>query len=109
MKAIKSVLRHVALVSIALAAGAIGMIAQNSMPAPGAGGGGGNSMPAPGSGGSFNPGPPNGIGWNPGPPAPSNWGSPWNPGWNSYTGPIIINTPLSSPDWQNTGTPTVIA
>ncbi len=55
------------------------------------------------------PAPPNGIGWNPGPPAPPNWGSPWNPGWNSYTGPIIVNTPLASPDWQNTGVTNVIA
>ena len=111
MKAIGGWMRHLAVLSVALAFGGIGIIAQNSLPAPGSGGslGGGNSMPAPGSGGSFNPAPPNGIGWNPGPPSPANWGSPWNPGWNSYTGPIIVNTPLSSPNWQNTGVTNVVA
>lgn len=81
-----------------IAAGAIPAVAQNSFPAPGSGG---NSMPAPGSGGSFNPGPPAGPGGGPG------WGNPWGPGWNS--GPMIINTPLSSPVWQNSGSTNVVA
>lgn len=110
---IKSYMRHIGVFTVALALGALGVIAQNSMPAPGSGGSfggrGGNSMPAPGSGGSFNPAPPNGIGWNPGPPAPSNWGAPWSPGWNSYNGPIVVNSPLSSPDWQDSGVTTVVA
>ncbi len=106
-KNIISILSNIGVVGIALMFGVFGMIAQNSMPAPGSGGGfgGGTSMPAPGSGGSFNPAPSNGIGWNPGPAAPSNWGSPWNPG----PAPIIVNTPLSSPNWQNSGVTTVIA
>lgn len=112
-KNIKSYIRHIGVFTVALALGALGVIAQNSMPAPGSGGSfggrGGNSMPAPGSGGSFNPAPPNGIGWNPGPPAPSNWGAPWSPGWNSYNGPIVVNSPLSSPDWQDSGVTTVVA
>lgn len=107
----KEVVRHLLIIALAALAGICVSLAQNSMPAPGSGGsfGGGNSMPAPGSGGSFNPAPPNGIGWNPGPPPPANWGSPWNPGWNNYNGPIIVNAPLSSPDWQNVGTTNVIA
>lgn len=68
-----------------------------------------NSMPAPGSGGSFTPRPSNGIGWNPGPAAPpSNWGNPWGPGWGSSP-TIIVNTPLSSPNWQNSGVTNVVA
>lgn len=71
--------------------------AQNSFPAPGTGSGGGSSFPAPGAGGGFHPGPPN-------------WGNPWNtPGWNTWNGPIIINTPMSSPDWQNAGQMNVVA
>ena len=66
------------------------------------------SAPRPGTGGSFNPGPPNGIGWNPGPAYPGAWGSPWyNNG--GFGGQIIINTPLSSPDWQNSGSTNVVA
>ncbi len=109
-KNITSFMRHIGIVIVAVAIGAIS-VAQNSMPAPGSGGsfGGGNSMPAPGTGGSFNPNPPNGIGWNPGPLGPSGWGSPWGPGWNSYNGPIVVNAPLSSPDWQNSGVTTVVA
>ena len=109
-KALGGFFRHICVIAIALGAGALGLIAQNSMPAPGMGSAPqGNSMPRPGAGGSFNPAPANGIGWNPGPSAPANWGSPWNPGWNSYMGPMIVNTPLSSPDWQNNGTTNVIA
>lgn len=67
-----------------------------------------NSAPAPGSGGTFNPAPANGIGWNPGPQAPPAWGSPWGPGFSSSP-TIIVNTPLSSPTWQNSGITKVIA
>ena len=66
--------------------------------APGSPSGLGNGpAPAPGSG-IYNPGAP-----TPPPPQPGNWGSPWN------NGPLIINTPLSSPDWQNNGYTTVMA
>lgn len=75
--------------------GLLPTLAQNSLPAPGTGG---NSMPAPGTGSSFNPGPPAGS-----------WGNPWNsPGWNTWNGPMIVNTPMSSPNWQNAGTMNVI-
>ncbi len=77
----------------AMAMGIAGMSAQNSFPAPGAGG---NSAPAPGAGGAFTPnGGPGGPGFGPGPGA---WGSPWgNPG-----------GPLSGPNWTNAGRMTVI-
>ena len=74
-----------------------------------------NSAPAPGSGGSFTPAYPGGMtggpGWNnPGPPPPSNWGSPWGGGWYGWNSSptIIVNTPLSSPSWQNSGVTTVV-
>ena len=100
--------------------------AQNSAPAPGTGGfpqGPGPVISAPGSpsglggpnanipvnpnGGAAGqgpaPAPGSGI-YNPGPqtPPPPGWGSPWG-------GPMVVNTPLSSPNWQNSGTETVIA
>lgn len=84
-----------------------GLSAQNSFPAPGSGSGGnggfgGNSMPAPGTGSRP-------AYQTPPPPPPSNWGNPWNtPGWNSWNGPIIVNTPMSSPNWQNSGQMNVI-
>lgn len=79
----------------AMAMGIAGMSAQNSFPAPGAGG---NSAPAPGAGGAFTPnGGPGGPGFGPG-PGPGAWGSPWgNPG-----------GPLSGPNWTNAGRMTVI-
>ena len=65
-KALGGFFRHICVIAIALGAGALGLIAQNSMPAPGMGSAPqGNSMPRPGAGGSFNPAPANGIGWNP--------------------------------------------
>lgn len=79
----------------AVSLGSAAMMAQNSFPAPGSGGG--NSMPAPGSGGGFRPngGPGPGFGG----PGPVGWGSPWgNPG-----------GPLSGPNWSNSGTMTVVA
>lgn len=80
-----------------------------------------NSAPAPGSGGAFtpNPGgpggpPPMGPGpgvYNPGPPPPANWGNPWGGGWTSpyYSPPIVVSTPLSTPNWQNSGVENVVA
>lgn len=74
-----------------------------------------NSAPPPGSGGAFTPnnGPAPGMGpgpnvYNPGPPPPSNWGGPWGSGWVSSP-PLIVNTPLSSPNWQNSGVTNVVA
>lgn len=74
-----------------------------------------NSLPAPGSGGGFNPAPPNGIGWNPGPmgpgpqgpPPPSAWGSPWNPGWNQPT--VVISPSITIGNTVNQGVKKVIA
>ena len=69
------------LAAVLLAVCSVGAMAQNSLPAPGAGG-------------SFRPNighpmaPPNGIGWNPGSSFQGNWGSPWNSGWNR--GPTIV-------------------
>lgn len=84
-------------------AGTIASQAQNSFPAPGSGETG-TSMPAPGTGGSFNPAPSGPVGgWGGG------WGNPWTtPGWNNWNGPIVVNTPLSSPTWQNAGQMNVI-
>lgn len=93
----KKYLRSLALAT-SLLFSPIAMMAQNSMPAPG--GGGGNSLPAPGSGGSYQPNPPvggpNGLGWNPGPANPA-FGGPmnsWYNGWNSpsaVVNPVVVN------------------
>lgn len=85
------------LVSIVVVGG--GMItAQNSYPAPG----GNTSVAAPGG---VNSNPANGIGWNPGPTGPGmSWGGPWG-----GAAPMIVNAPLSSPDWQNSGIMNVVA
>lgn len=90
------ILRILAL-STALFAGTAGLLAQNSLPAPGSVGGfgGGNSLPAPGSGGGFRPNGPVGT------PGPGGWGSPWGPG--------NFNGPLSGPNWTNSGRMTVMA
>lgn len=83
-----------------------GVMAQNSLPAPGTGGsfnpapvGGGNPGGGPGWNGGPRPGfGNNGIGWNPGPGFNNPGMAPgWNnPGWNN-------------PGWQNQGTVTVMA
>ena len=68
-----------------------------------------NSAPAPGAGGSFNPNPPNGIGWNPGgnsAPAPGAggsfqpnggpgpaWGGPWGGGWQASPSVVVTANP----------------
>lgn len=74
---------------------AIGLSAQNSLPAPGAPGGTGNSLPSPG-----------GTTFGPGMMGP-NWGSPWGP-------PPPPSNPVWLPagygtDWQNGGNLTVVA
>lgn len=70
-----------------------------------------NSLPAPGAGGAFNPAPANGIGWNPGPgaarpvPPPSGaWG-----GWSSPA--LTVNASFGNAynNWQDSGTTTVVA
>lgn len=71
-----------------------------------------NSLPAPGSGGSFRPnmgGPmgPNGIGWNPGPMYPGNWGSPWYSDWNNS--PTIIVQPTINAGLSDQGVTKVVA
>lgn len=59
-------------------------------------------------------GQPGGPGIPPNPQAPAPQPGPGAPG-NSFMpmqgpfGPMVVNTPLSSPDWQNQGTTTVIA
>lgn len=82
-----------------------GVNAQNSLPAPGSGGSGGNSMSAPGSGGGYNPAPSFGGGWGHGSPGfgPS-WGNPWGPGY--------VNSPameFNYPGWENRGVENVMA
>lgn len=91
------------LVALAVVSCAAGAVAQNSAPAPGAGG---SFTPAPSGGfGGMGPGM-----MNPGPPPPSSWGGPWGGGWNGWCSSptIIVNTPLSSPVWQNSGVTTVV-
>ena len=75
---------------------------------------GGNppGMPIGGPGPVVNaPGSPAGIGqnvYNPGPPPPAPAPSPRSNTIGSLS-PIVVNSALSSPDWQNQGTTTVIA
>ena len=64
-------------------------LAQNSLPAPGGRPGrGGGSLPAPG-------------GVAPSRSLGGGWGNPWNQGWNP--------PPAFPPDWQDSGTATVMA
>lgn len=73
-------------VAMALAFGVFGLSAQNSLPAPGSGGG---FRPSGGFGPGFGgPGP----AFNPGPPPPY-WGSPWYSGYNPSP-TIVVNTPV---------------
>lgn len=72
-------------------------------PGPGIGNG---PDPAPGSD-IYNPGtpPPPPMGAQPQPAAPSpTWGTPWG-----GPGPLVLNPPLSSPNWQNSGVTNVMA
>ena len=93
--------------ALMLALGAAGMAsAQNSVPAPGSGGGftpaggpgGATSVPAPGSGGGFQPG------GGPGPAGPA-WGGPWGGGWSSSPA-IVVSPPVSG---FNSGLTNVVA
>lgn len=83
----------------AIVFGWLGLYAQNSLPAPGSGGG---FSPSGGAGG-FGGGP----AFNPGPPPPSVWGSPWYTGWNSS--PTIVVSPSVTTNFQNQGVTKVIA
>jgi hypothetical protein len=91
----------VAVAGIAL--GALGLFAQNSLPAPGSGG---SYRPNGGFSGGMGPGM-MGPGFNPGPPPPSAWGSPWYTGWNPS--PTIVVSPSVSTNFQNQGVIKVIA
>lgn len=86
----------------AIAFGAAGISAQNSLPAPGSGG---SFNPSPGAGPGFGN---NGIGWNPGPPPPSYWGSPWYNGYSSNPS-VVISPSVSIGNFANQGTTKVIA
>lgn len=84
-----------------------------------------NSAPAPGSGGGFNPAPANGIGWNPGgssAPAPGSgggfqpagpgpggpaWGSPWGGGWQASPS-VVVNVNPGFVEGMNSGTCNVV-
>lgn len=69
-----------------------------------------NSLPAPGSGGGFQPTAPvggPGFGPGPGPIAPANWGSPWYSGW-SYN-PSIVASPIIVNSVPNQGITKVVA
>lgn len=104
------------ILTLGLILGGIGILnAQNSAPAPGMGGGLGGLPMGPGPVISA-PGSPSGLGngpapapgsgiYNPGPPPPP---APANPVWNGMS-PLVVNTPLSTPNWQNNGTMTVMA
>lgn len=91
--------------SLAIALGVFGLAAQNSLPAPGSGGGfspsGGMGGPGPAI---MGPGP----AWNPGPPPPTYWGSPWYTGWNSSP-TIVVSPSVSTGNFENQGITKVIA
>lgn len=91
------------LTGLAILAGAAGLSAQNSLPAPGSGG-----SFQPNTGGGFGPGPVYGPSWNPGPPPPTYWGSPWYTGWNS-TPSIVVSPSVSTGNFVNQGITRVIA
>lgn len=91
-------------VLLLIMASAVALDAQNSLPAPGAGG---SYRPAPIGGGGWRPGgmgPGPGMTGIPGPPPGPVWGSPWGPGWSSS--PTIV---VNSPSWSNQGTTDVVA
>ena len=75
------------MMAVALMLGAAGLTAQNSLPAPGSGGG-------------FQPA---GGGWGGG----AGWGSPWYDG--PYYSPTIVVAPQATNNFQNQGTEKVIA
>lgn len=113
----KRVIRNIIAIVALVLAGATGMMAQNSLPAPGTGGGfqpsgggfGGGDFGA-GWNAGWNAGVNSGWGWNPGPAYPPYWGSPWYSGWNNSPTTIVVapqNNQTS--DFQNQGTEKVIS
>lgn len=93
-------------VAAALLFGAIGMSAQNSLPAPGSGG---SFNPGGGGGGGFGgPGFGGGPAFAPTPPPPTYWGSPWYDGWNDSP-TVVISPSVSVGNFENQGTRKVIA
>lgn len=88
----------------AILACAAGLSAQNSLPAPGSGGGFQPNTGGGFGGGFGGPGP----AWNPGPPPPTYWGSPWYTGWNSSPS-IVISPSVSTGNFTNQGITKVIA
>ena len=94
--------RTLAAVAICLLS-ALGLAAQNSLPAPGSGGG-----YSPNIGGGMGMGPGMGMGWNPGPPPPDYWGSPWYSGWD-YSPTIVVSPSISTGNFTDQGTTKVIA
>lgn len=79
-----------------------GAFAQNSAPAPGAGGSFTPNVGGGPGGGGPGPGWESGPGWSPGPA----WGGPWGGGWNSS--PTVIVNAFGSPSWQNNGVTNVV-
>lgn len=99
------------LVMAVFAIGSVAMSAQNSLPAPGSGGGytpntGGGGFGGPGFGGG--PGMGMGPAWNPGPPTPAYWGSPWYTGYN-YSPTIVVSPSSTTNNFQKQGIEKVIA
>lgn len=98
----KNILKRVGLiVMMAIGVGGIAS-AQNSLPAPGSGGGfqpSGGGFGGGGFGGSFAPAPP---------PSPSYWGSPWYQGWN-YGPTVVVAPTVNNGNFTNQGTTKVIA
>lgn len=82
--------------------GALLMVAQNSLPAPGSGGSYQPNIPSGGWGGGW------GGGFNPGPPPPSYWGSPWYSGWD-YSPTIVVSPSITTNNFQNQGVTKVVA
>lgn len=92
MKRQSNIIGKYLLTAFVLGLCALGMTAQNSLPAPGSGGSF-QPNPSPGFGPAY--GPPPGSGWYPGPGYPGDWGSPWNPGWN-YNPTIVVQPTVTT-------------
>ncbi len=100
--------KSLAAMAFVLALSAFGVSAQNSLPAPGSGGGfrpsgggfGGPGFGGPGFGGGFGPA------YNPGPPPPPAWGNPWN---NGYNPTVVISPTITVNNSANSGITKVIA
>ena len=89
----------------AIALGVMSLTAQNSLPAPGSGGG---FQPAGGAGFGMGSGMGMGPAFNPGPPPPDYWGSPWYTGWNSSP-TIVVSPSVSTGNFESQGVRKVIA